>query len=789
MTMKRFSLFAILVFFVANASGISGLMIGDDRVALQTNITFKGVTTFTNLTPGQRVVLSNGTVQASSLVATGTVSAAVISGTAFTGSASGLAHYITTNLDGTIDPAQAPALAKTYEDTRTVTDANCNVTNFMVGGSIIFASTTNAVHVSAAGEQNAIGNFATNGMTGVVTNLITNISIQKISSLYYFVQTNGALLYSSPTLFSASWTQITGALPTPITTPGNIFDSSTIATIGATLGTILLGFTPYTPAQVDAANSAMSNSIINLSTNYVPSRAVASASFTGYALEETNGPTHPGPNPLGLLNPYLLDSHTNLAAHLDIFGVLIFEQNPTRHSDDAAFLTVNDLSSTSFYAPIDGSGLANVVKEEYIHGAGTLSINGGTFIISPNTDPLAKQYALDAEEAILGQGAISVDSSIVLFEQQDQTNCFAYAAEGAVAGGAFVGSQSCYSSAADGGLASGNFDGSSFCSATAGEGGSIAAAQFSDSSNCTVFAQASSFAGLDAGTGATNIHLNGSGFIYGSLPGASNVTVTGVNSILLVQDTTNYTATFTRAFGIIYKGIFSGFDGTKFIGNASGLTNLNASSLASGTMPMDRLNPNIQTNAISFLTSTNGYFYPSATNNGVITFAFQITNTPGSTISSTIPQSTLPVFPYGNLRFSLGTLATFGGSSSYERLTNFNQFASNNFTGDLGQGTMTNTIAGFYTENSTIVVESGNDANPIYVEGFFTNGVLAGVEIQNNFANQFAGGTVDLSFNQTGQTFFLPAGTRCEWKIKQTGGGGPESYDLKSASVRLQYKP
>jgi len=186
-----------------------------------------------------------------------------------------------------------------------------------------------------------------------------------------------------------------------------------------------------------------------------------------------------------------------------------------------------------------------------------------------------------------------------------------------------------------------------------------------------------------------------------------------------------------------YQGAytFDSLSSTNYTGDGSALTNLSAAALASGTVPLARL----------------------------------------------------PVEPFGNLRFSLGGSALYAGGSAYDRLTNFNQFASNNFTGDPGQGTMTNTIAGWYRESATITVKTSNDSNPVYVEGFFTNGVLAGVEIENNFANQFAGGNVDLMFPDSGQFFFLPAGTRCEWKVKQVLG--TEAYNLQSATITLQYKP
>jgi len=69
--------------------------------------------------------------------------------------------------------------------------------------------------------------------------------------------------------------------------------------------------------------------------------------------------------------------------------------------------------------------------------------------------------------------------------------------------------------------------------------------------------------------------------------------------------------------------------------NADGSTNVAVA--ITGALPMGNLSPNIQTNTISFLTSTNGYFYPSLTNNGVITWTFIETNTPASNLTGALP--------------------------------------------------------------------------------------------------------------------------------------------------------
>jgi len=143
----------------------------------------------------------------------------------------------------------------------------------------------------------------------------------------------------------------------PVTTP------YAVALTNSTLNGMPLLSAGTNPASAfDAAGSAsaVQVSVNVLATNTPTLRKVSSPSFTGWAIQQTNGPTHPGPNQLGLLDPYFLDAHTNLAASIDIFGVFNFYQNPVRVSDSATFLTTADLGSGSPLAPVDGSGLTGI---------------------------------------------------------------------------------------------------------------------------------------------------------------------------------------------------------------------------------------------------------------------------------------------------------------------------------------------------------------------------------------------------------------------------------------------
>lgn len=213
-----------------------------------------------------RTSLTNlNVLNASTYTSTGAVTAAIVSATTLSGNGLGVTGVSTTNLYGTIIPSQAPSLAQAYEDTRLITHNNVNFTNFMLGGSLIMASTTNCVHVISAGEANLLtGNFVTNTIAASLTNTVTHYSIGRISSLFYFISTNGTLLYSSANLFTTNWTQINGAYPVPSTVPGVILDPTTIAFLGSTLGAQLFGFTPLSPDQsTNAARDtiAASNSV------------------------------------------------------------------------------------------------------------------------------------------------------------------------------------------------------------------------------------------------------------------------------------------------------------------------------------------------------------------------------------------------------------------------------------------------------------------------------------------------------------------------------------------------
>ena len=234
------------------------------------------------------------------------------------------------------------------------------------------------------------------------------------------------------------------------------------------------------------------------------------------------------------------------------------------------------------------------------------------------------------------------------------------------------------------------------------------------------------FSGTMAGDGSGLINLNASSLASGTVPD----TLLSANVSLL-----NASQTFSGVKTFAATSIFNApvnvagtVTATSFGGNGIGLTNLNASQLAVGTVPGARLS-GIYSNAVTFNNAANSFIGNGAYLNNLN--ANQITS--GTVPSAQLSGNYASAMSLNNANNSF--VGTFIGNGASLTNLNASQLASGTVPSAQLSGTYGNALALTNAANSFTGTFTGNGAG-------LTNVPMNGASVTNLNATQLASGTV-----------------------------------------------
>lgn len=179
------------------------------------------------------------------------------------------------------------------------------------------------------------------------------------------------------------------------------------------------------------------------------------------------------------------------------------------------------------------------------------------------------------------------------------------------------------------------------------------------------------------------------------------------------------------------------------------------------------------------------------TTNAVPDFRFVM----GGTTNATFVTSNLVVVGNSYAGFSQPAAANLAGATNFGArasmiktdtdvynfitiapITNYAMFSLRGFTGNLEQGTLTNTVEGYYKFSVNVEIEDTLQGS--HTLGVYTNNVLMGMT-----SVLIGGANANIAPCILGEVFFIPAGTRCE--LKETTAAPAIARNMLRASFNI----